>query len=114
MNEVITKLNPVLRGWGNYFRTGNADREFTKVDHYVQDRLLCWQQRRGGQRTRLRFDQWPPERLHEMGLHQLRTRVSYPTQAASVRPSLSRVRENRMHGLKGGLRKPEPAMATGA
>ena len=103
MNEVITKLNPVLRGWGNYFRTGNADREFTKVDRYVQGRLLSWQQRRGGQRTRFRFDQWPPERLHEMGLHQLRTRVSYPSQAAPVRQSLSRVRENRKHGLKGGF-----------
>jgi hypothetical protein len=25
----------VLRGWGNYFRTGNADREFNKMDAFV-------------------------------------------------------------------------------
>ena len=29
------ELNPVLRGWGNYFRTGNADRKFNKMDDYV-------------------------------------------------------------------------------
>ena len=29
VKEMIAILNPTLRGWGNYFRTGNADREFT-------------------------------------------------------------------------------------
>jgi hypothetical protein len=27
VKQVIAELNPVLRGWGNCFRTGNADRE---------------------------------------------------------------------------------------
>jgi len=31
----IADLNPVLRGWGNYFRTGNADAKFNQVDAYV-------------------------------------------------------------------------------
>src|SRR5450755_1988004 len=26
VKQLITDLNPVLRGWGNYFGTGNADR----------------------------------------------------------------------------------------
>ena len=26
--QIIAKLTPVLRGWGNYFRSGNADGEF--------------------------------------------------------------------------------------
>ena len=103
VDEVITNLNPVLRGWGNYFRTGNADREFTKMDRYVRGRVTRWMWRRGGQRTNFRFDQWPPERLLAMGLHRLRATVDYPAQAAPVRPSLSRVRENRKHGLKGGF-----------
>jgi group II intron reverse transcriptase/maturase len=103
VKEIVASINPVLRGWGNYFRTGNADREFNRIDGYVYDRLVRWMQRRGGQRTRYRRDAWPRERLHEeMGLHRLRGTVRYPAQATSQRPSESRVRETRTHGLKGG------------
>src|SRR5258708_32257276 len=49
--QIIAELNPVLRGWGNYFRTGNADREFNKLDGYVFRRMRRWQFRRGGQRA---------------------------------------------------------------
>jgi group II intron reverse transcriptase/maturase len=103
VKEVITNLNPVLRGWGNYFRTGNADREFNEVDDYVHSRLTRWLWRRDGQRTGFRFAEWPHTRFHKMGLHQLRGTVAYPVQAAPVRPSVSRVRETRQHGLKGGF-----------
>jgi group II intron reverse transcriptase/maturase len=101
VKQLIASLNPVLRGWGNYFRTGTSDREFCKVDEYVYDRLCRWKRRRGGQRARFRFDEWPRERFHGIGLHRLRGTVKYPAQATPVRPSLSRVREMRMHGLKG-------------
>ena len=102
VKEIITALNPVLRGWGNYFRSGTADREFAKVDDYVRERLCRWKMRRGGQRVNFRFDEWPRERFHGLGLHRLRSTVKYSAQATPVRPSLSRVREIRMHGLKGG------------
>lgn len=114
VKEMIANLNPILRGWGNYFRTGNADREFTEVDSYVWSRILSWPWRRGGQRSRFRFEPWPSDRLHRMGLHRLRGTVAYPTHATPMRPSVSRVRENRMHGVNGGPWNPEPAMATGA
>ena len=39
VREVIADLNPVLRGWGNYFRTGNAATKFRQVDQYVVRRL---------------------------------------------------------------------------
>jgi group II intron reverse transcriptase/maturase len=102
VNEVIGKLNPVLRGWGNYFRSGNPEREFNRLDSYVYHRIVGWMSRKDGQRSGFRRSEWPSERLHEIGLHRLRGTVSYPTQAAPVRPSLSRVREIRTHGLKGG------------
>ena len=100
--EIIAALNPVLRGWGNYFRTGNADAKFNHVDGYVHERIVQWLGRRGGQRSRFWASKWPHDRLHAMGLHRLRTRVRYPSQATEQRPSVSRVRENRTHGLKGG------------
>ena len=37
---MIARLNPVLRGWGNYFRTGTAYREFLAIDEYVHERLF--------------------------------------------------------------------------
>jgi len=101
VKQIIAELTPVLRGWGNYFRTGNADREFNKMDYFVVKSLRRWQFRRGGQRTMKR----PPftgDQLYGMGLYRLMGTVHYPTQATPRRSSLSRVRENREHGLKGG------------
>ncbi|MGK3960824.1 group II intron maturase-specific domain-containing protein [Sorangium sp. So ce118] len=37
--ELIRDLNPVLRGWGNYFRTGNAATKFDQIDDYARRRL---------------------------------------------------------------------------
>lgn len=100
--QIIADLNPVLRGWGNYFRTGNADREFNRVDAYVYVRLMRWLYRRGGQRARRRAQDWPQDRFYTMGLHRLQGTVRYPAQATPGRSSLSRVQENCTHGLKGG------------
>jgi len=114
LKEVIDVLTPVLRGWGNYFRTGNAEREFNRMDNYVYLKIMRWERRRRGQRSRIRLSDWPAERLYRMGLHRLQGTISYPTKAMPMRPSVSRVRENRTHGLKGGYRKPGSAMTTGA
>lgn len=100
---IISSLTPILRGWGNYFRTGNADREFNRIDSYVYLRVLRWMKRRGGQRSGIYYLKWPPERLYRMGLPKLQGTVCYPAYASPRRSMVSRVRETRMHGLKGGL-----------
>ena len=100
VKQIIAKLNPVLRGWGNYFRSGTTSREFLKMDSFVYERLVRWMYRRGGQRATRRV-LWTAEQFRGMGLYRLRGTVRYPAQASSVRSSLSRVRENRTHGLKG-------------
>src|SRR5271165_3434677 len=51
VKQIIATLNPVLRGWGNYFRSGNAERKFNQLDSYVWSRLTHWMIWRGGQRT---------------------------------------------------------------
>ena len=100
VKQLIAELTPVLRGWGNYFRTGNADREFNKMDGYVVHSLRRWQRRRGGQRPTKR-PLFTRDQLYGMGLHRLMGTVKYPAQATPRRSSLSRVPENGMHGLKG-------------
>jgi hypothetical protein len=102
LRQLIASLNPLLRGWGNYFRSGNADREFNRIDSYVYERLRRWHWRGGGQRARHFGADWPSARYHRLGLYRLRGTVCYPVHATPVRSSLSRVRESRTHGLKGG------------
>src|ERR1019366_687196 len=86
VKQIIAELTPVLRGWGNYFRTGNADREFHKMDSFVFLRLRRWQFRRGGQRLTKRAP-FRSDQLYGLGLHQLRGTVKYPAQATRRRSS---------------------------
>lgn len=83
VRSVIGRLNPVLRGWGNYFRTGNASWKFQQVDRYVAQRLARWLAKRGGDR-RKPFNPrgWPHARfVKEHGLYQLLGTVRYPDKA---------------------------------
>jgi RNA-directed DNA polymerase len=43
---LIRKLNPLLRGWANYYRNGAAKRTFGKLDYYVFRKLWRWTRRR--------------------------------------------------------------------
>lgn len=82
LRQVIAELNPVLRGWGNYFRTGNASIKFQQIDSYVRTRLLRLLQRRGGQRTSpVRLEEWTWNRLEKLGLHRLVGTIRYPGKA---------------------------------
>jgi RNA-directed DNA polymerase len=42
IGDVVEVLNPILRGWTNYFRYGNSERKFRLIDSYVQERLVLW------------------------------------------------------------------------
>lgn len=43
---LLRQLNPLLRGWANYYRNGAAKRTFDNLDYYVHQRLRRWMQRR--------------------------------------------------------------------
>jgi len=106
VKQVIAELTPVLRGWGYYFRTGNAAREFNKMDNFVWWSLSRWHNRRGGQRTPKRPTWTRQQQLSGMGLYRLLSTVQYPAQATPRRSSVSRVPENGTHGLKGDSMEP--------
>lgn len=79
MRETIALLNPVLRGWGNYFSSGNAAKRFGEVDNYVYERVLRLQRQRKGRHVR-RGDaaRWTRDYFHALGLHRLRGTIHYP------------------------------------
>jgi RNA-directed DNA polymerase len=79
---VIEDLNPILRGWGNYFRTGNAADKFTEVDRYVTWRLKRLLVRKRGRNLRAGVAaQWTEDWFNEMGLYRLRGTIRYPKAA---------------------------------
>jgi RNA-directed DNA polymerase len=76
---LIKDLNPILRGWGNYFRTGNAAIKFTQLDRYVVDRLRGFLRKRYGRNLHAGQSQgWTREWLESLGLYRLRGTIRYP------------------------------------
>lgn len=82
IREVIADLNPVLRGWGNYFRTGNAAIKFVQADRYVAWRLRRLLVRKRGRNLRPgQTQQWTREWLEGHGLYRLSGTIRYPKAA---------------------------------
>jgi len=80
IRQVVEILNPRLRGWGNYFRTGNASWKFQQVDRYVNQRLVrLLPHVRGWRRRPFNVREWPPARFADaLGLHRLVGTIRYP------------------------------------
>ena len=79
LREVIAMINPVLRGWGNYFRTGNAGDKFVQIDSYVWERLHAMRVKRQGRHLRPgEADRWTSDYFVGLGLHRLRGTIQYP------------------------------------
>ncbi|MCI0433183.1 MAG: group II intron reverse transcriptase/maturase, partial [Gemmatimonadetes bacterium] len=79
VRRIIADLNPVLRGWGQYFRTGNAAPRFIQVDTYVEERLRGLLLKRAGSRLAPgRAAAWRRPFFEALGLHRLRGTIQYP------------------------------------
>jgi group II intron reverse transcriptase/maturase len=79
---ILADLNPVLRGWGNYFRTGNAAAKFNQVDEYVVRRLQGFMKKRKGRHLRAGdLPRWSRDFFWSLGLHKLRGTIKYPEAA---------------------------------
>ena len=48
---LITALNPVIRGWTQYYRTSVAKRTFNKLDKLMYWKLMCWTAHRHSHRS---------------------------------------------------------------
>jgi RNA-directed DNA polymerase len=65
VGEVIEEINPILRGWMNYFRIGHSSRCFSKIRDWVEMKI-----RRHLMRSRLRkgkgWKRWSSEWIYRM------------------------------------------------
>jgi len=82
LSDVIEALNLFLRGWGNYFRTGNAAEKFVSLDRHVGWRLKRLLIKKRGRNLRAgQASRWTPAWFHDQGLHQLMGTIRYPKAA---------------------------------
>jgi len=82
IREVIADLNPVLRGWGNYLRTGNAAVKSTQADDYVVWRLHRLMKAKRGRNLRAgQAKTWTEDWFNGHGLYRLRGTIRYPRAA---------------------------------
>ena len=71
MTEAIQRVNPIVRGWGNYFRYGNSFEQFEKVDRYVWWRLR-WRYYVEHRKHRRGMRDFPRNLHRDSGLYRLR------------------------------------------
>ncbi|MGQ0743285.1 MAG: group II intron maturase-specific domain-containing protein [Acidimicrobiales bacterium] len=82
LEDVICDLNLFLRGWGNYFRTGNSANKFVSLDRHVVWRLKRLLIKKRGRNLRAgQTRRWTPGWFHDQGLHQLMGTIRYPKAA---------------------------------
>jgi RNA-directed DNA polymerase len=79
LRTVIADVNAVVRGWGQYFRTGNAATRFIQLDRYVGRRLRGLLRKRYGPGVEAgRAEAWHRGFFEALGLCRLRGTVQYP------------------------------------
>jgi RNA-directed DNA polymerase len=78
VGEVIRKLNPTLNGWCTYFRVGNSNRIFHKIDWAVLSELQLWLRRKHQRSWRSARKRWNYQFLYKRcRLYQMVGRVSH-------------------------------------
>jgi hypothetical protein len=71
LQRLIEELDRVLRGWGAYFRVGNAGRQFATIDRYVHERLALFLSKKGGRAGRGWKDRYPWTYFQGLGIYRL-------------------------------------------
>lgn len=74
---VVENLNPVLRGWGAYFRYGNSSRKFNAIDSYVHERLAILASVKHGISGRNWTTRFTYGWLGDLGIYRLTGSVRY-------------------------------------
>lgn len=74
---LVKVLNPILRGWMNYFKYGNSSKKFSQVDSYIRERLNLWWSKKHGKSGRRWSNSFGYERYKASGIQILSGNVVY-------------------------------------
>jgi group II intron reverse transcriptase/maturase len=82
LEAVVSNLNPVLRGWGMYFRHGNSGQKFNTIDSYVHQRLARVARVKHGKTGRGWTTSYGYQWFSNLGIYRLGGTVRYWTAQA--------------------------------
>ena len=83
LEDVVADLNPVLRGWGEYFRCGNSAAQFSLIDAYVNERLALLASDKHGLTGRNWVTRFNYEWVNSLRVHRLSGTIRPTTAYAS-------------------------------
>jgi len=103
---IIQDINPVIRGWVNYFRVGNSSDAFNKMNHYIVKKVMRYIRRKQLKRG-FGWKVWTDDVLYgRYGLfNDYKVRALHSSQGRRARGeslSESRVNKKFTHGLMQG------------
>ena len=99
LRVMVARLNPTLRGWGNYFAMGDVLVLFAELDSWIRMRLRSAARKRFRSRPGADNHRWPNHLFEELGL------VNLERLARQQRVSRMRTRKS---GSNGGLLAERP------
>jgi RNA-directed DNA polymerase len=79
LKEVIQSINPVIRGWGNYFKGGTVKKLFEELDGYIRGRLRSFRVKRRTWKVLLYTI--PKSLFEKLGLFSLASLLKKPSPA---------------------------------
>jgi group II intron reverse transcriptase/maturase len=79
----VEDLNPVIRGWGHYFRYGNSGQKLDHIDAYVNERLALLASVKHGRTGRNWTTDYTYEWVTQLGVYRLSGKVTrWPAHAS--------------------------------
>lgn len=82
VRQIIKEINPVIRGWRNYFKYGECKKLFWELDCWIEMRMRAYKYKTWGLRAHLKM---PHSVLETMGLATL-NETFYPNQLKKLAP----------------------------
>jgi RNA-directed DNA polymerase len=84
IETIVSEVNRVVRGWGAYFRVGNAARKFQAVDHYVRERLARFLAKKAGRGRHQHRKRYTWALFEKLGVYRLAGTVKWYTAAPTA------------------------------
>ncbi len=78
IGELVIKLNPILRGWANYYRSGNANKQFAQIERYVWERIARFECKRRKRTAPYRNPKYDYLWYRSLGIERLVGTTKYP------------------------------------